>query len=94
MYPHDLDAAAQERYTDFLREHAAEALRRFIRGGQIDRVRLVTERGLADDTAISQALREASERKETAICAALMESGRRKQTEAAAPSLTLELEDW
>ena len=94
MYPHDLDAAAQERYTDFLREHAAEALRRFIRGGQIDRVRLVTERGLADQAAISQALREASERKETAICAALMESGRQKRTETAVPSLTLELEDW
>ncbi len=94
MYPHDLDAVAQERYTGFLREHAAEALRRFVRDGQIDRVRLVTERGLADAEAISTALREASERKETAICAVLMESGRQTGKEEKAQGLTLELDDW
>ena len=91
MFPHDLDAAAEERYLAFLREHAADALDRFIRQGQIDRVRLVTERGLADAAALSQALVTASERKETAICAVLMESGR--QTEKT-QELTLELEDW
>ena len=94
MYPHDLDVVAQERYTGFLREHAAEALRCFVRDGQIDRVRLVTERGLADAEAISTALREASERKETAICAVLMESGRQTGKEEKAQGLTLELEDW
>ena len=94
MYPHDLDFAAQEKYTAFLRENAAQALRRFVRDGQIDRVRLVTERGLADEKAISEARREASERKETAICAVLMESGRQTRREEKARNLTLELEDW
>ena len=92
MFPHDLDAAAEERYLTFLRTHAAEALDRFIRESQIERVRLVAERGLADADALSQALVTASERKETAICAVLMESGR--QTNKKQQELTLELEDW
>ena len=92
MFPHDLDAAAEERYLTFLRTHAAEALDRFIRKSQIERVRLVAERGLADADALSQALVTASERKETAICAVLMESGR--QTNKKQQELTLELEDW
>ena len=92
MFPHDLDAAAEERYLTFLRAHAAEALDRFIRKSQIERVRLVAERGLADADALSQALVTASERKETAICAVLMESGR--QTNKKQQELTLELEDW
>ena len=92
MFPHDLDAAAEERYLTFLRAHAAEALDRFIRESQIERVRLVAERGLADADALSQALVTASERKETAICAVLMESGR--QTNKKQQELTLELEDW
>ena len=92
MYPHDLDAAAEERYLTFLRTHAAEALDRFIRESQIERVRIVAERGLADADALSQALVTASERKETAICAVLMESGR--QTNKKQQELTLELEDW
>lgn len=92
MFPHDLDAAAEERYLTFLRAHAAEALDRFIRESQIERVRLVAERGLADADALSQALVTASERKETAICAVLMESGRK--TNKKQQELTLELEDW
>ena len=92
MFPHDLDAAAEERYLTFLRTHAAEALDRFIRESQIERVRIVAERGLADADALSQALVTASERKETAICAVLMESGR--QTNKKQQELTLELEDW
>ena len=92
MFPHDLDAAAEERYLTFLRAHAAEALDRFIRESQIERVRIVAERGLADADALSQALVTASERKETAICAVLMESGR--QTNKKQQELTLELEDW
>ena len=92
MFPHDLDAAAEERYLTFLRAHAAEALDRFIRKSQIERVRLVAERGLADADALSQALVTASERKETAICAVLMESGRK--TNKKQQELTLELEDW
>ena len=92
MFPHDLDAAAEGRYLTFLRTHAAEALDRFIRESQIERVRLVAERGLADADALSQALVTASERKETAICAVLMESGR--QTNKKQQELTLELEDW
>lgn len=92
MFPHDLDAAAKERYLAFLSEHASEALDRFIRQGQIERVRLITERGLADAAALSQALVTASERKETAICAVLMESGR--QGNKKPQELTLELEDW
>ena len=92
MFPHDLDAAAEERYLTFLRTHAAEALDRFIRESQIERVRLVAERGLADADALSQALVTASERKETAICAVLMESGRK--TNKKQQELTLELEDW
>ena len=92
MFPHDLDAAAEERYLTFLRTHAAEALDRFIRESQIERVRIVAERGLADADALSQALVTASERKETAICAVLMESGRK--TNKKQQELTLELEDW
>ena len=76
LYPHDLDEAAQTRYTEFLRGHAKEALDLFIRRGQIDRVRMITEKGLADENAIAAALRTASDLKETAICALLMESGR------------------
>ena len=95
LYPHDLDAAAEERYTAFLRTHAVQALERFIRGGQLERVRLITQRDLADERAISAALETASQRKETAICAVLMESGRRiKETSGAPRTLSLELDDW
>lgn len=92
LYPHDLDEAAQTQYTGFLRGHAKEALDLFIRRRQIDRVRMITEQGLADENAIVAALRTASDLKETAICALLMESGRhnKKQT----TDLSLELEDW
>lgn len=92
MYPHDLDPAAESKYTAFLREHAEEALKRFIVNSQIERVRLITDKGLADAEAVAAALRTASERKETAICALLMDEGRRSREGAA--SLTLELEDW
>ena len=92
MFPHDLDETAEKHYTECLRAHAAQALERFIRSGQIDRVRLLTERGLADAEASAGALKTASELGETAICAVLMESGR----EAAGKhqDLALELEDW
>lgn len=92
MYPHDLDAAAQETYTEFLKKHASEALARFIKDRQADRVQLITDRGLADAEALSGALQLASERKETAICAILMEGSRqigRKES-----GLSLDLEDW
>ena len=92
MFPHDLDEAAEKHYTEFLREHAAQALERFIRSGQIDRVRLLTERGLADAEASAGALKTASELCETAICAVLMESGR--ESAGKNQDLELELEDW
>lgn len=92
MFPHDLDAAAESSYTEFLRQHAAMALERFIRNRQTDRVRLITDRGLADTDALSGALQTASELKETAICAILMEGGR--QTVKKDNDLSLELEDW
>ena len=92
MFPHDLDEAAEKHYTEFLREHAAQALERFIRSGQIDRVRLLTERGLADAEASAGALKIASELGETAICAVLMESGR--ESAGKNQDLELELEDW
>ena len=92
MYPHDLDPSAASKYTAFLREHAADALKRFIVKGQIDRVRLITEKGLADEEAVASSLAIASERKETAICALLMDSGRQRRKESS--TLTLELEDW
>lgn len=92
MYPHDLDEVSQRRYTEFLRGHAAEALDLFIKRGMIDRVRMITEKGLADENAIAAALRTASDRKETAICALLMESGRKVSKQDA--GLSLELEDW
>ena len=92
MFPHDLDEAAEKHYTEFLREHAAQALERFIRSGQIDRVRLLTERGLADAEASAGALKTASELGETAICAVLMESGR--ESAGKNQELELELEDW
>ena len=92
MYPHDLDEVSQVRYTEFLRENAAEALNLFIRRGQIDRVRMITEKGLADENAIAAALKAASDLKETAICALLMESGR--NTKRQDTGLSLELEDW
>ena len=92
MFPHDLDEAAERHYTDFLREHAAQALERFIRSGQIDRVRLLTRKGLCDAEASAKALRIASELGETAICAVLMESGR--ETAGKNQDLALELEDW
>lgn len=92
MYPHDLDEVSQRRYTEFLRGHAAEALDLFIRRGMIDRVRMITEKRLADENAIAAALRTASDRKETAICALLMESGRKVNKQDA--GLSLELEDW
>ena len=95
LYPHDLDAPAEERYTDFLKAHASQALERFIRSSRIDRVRLITQRELADDEAISAALETASQRKETAICAVLMESGRRMKEKSGVPqALSLELDDW
>ena len=92
MFPHDLDEAAEKHYTEFLREHAAQALERFIRSGQIDIVRLLTERGLADAEASAGALKTASELGETAICAVLMESGR--ESAGKNQDLELELEDW
>ena len=92
MFPHDLDEAAEKHYTEFLREHAAQALERFIRSGQIDRVRLLTERELADAEASAGALKIASELGETAICAVLMESGR--ESAGKNQDLELELEDW
>ena len=92
MYPHDLDEVSQMRYTEFLRGHAAEALDLFIKRGMIDRVRMITEKGMADENAIAAALRTASDRKETAICALLMESGRKVNKQDA--GLSLELEDW
>ncbi len=94
LYPHDLDEAAQTRYTAFLRGHAKEALDLFIRRGQIDRVRMITEKGLADENAIAAALRTASDLKETAICALLMESGRQNKKQETGLGLSLELEDW
>ena len=92
MFPHDLDKAAERHYTQFLTEHAEQALERFIRSGQIDRVRLLAERGLADSQACAKALRIASELGETAICAVLMESGR--ETAGKNQDLSMELEDW
>lgn len=92
MYPHDLDEVSRMRYTEFLRGHAAEALDLFIKRGMIDRVRMITEKGMADENAIAAALRTASDRKETAICALLMESGRKVNKQDA--GLSLELEDW
>lgn len=92
MFPHDLDDIARERYTAFLRGNAAKALDRFIRRKQIDRVRMITENGLADAQALSEALRTASEMKETAVCALLMESGRHEKRRE--ETLSLELEDW
>ena len=92
MFPHDLDEAAERHYTEFLREQAAQALERFIRSGQIDRVRLLTRKGLCDAEASAKALRIASELGETAICAVLMESGR--ETAGKNQDLALELEDW
>lgn len=92
MYPHDLDPAAESEYTAFLTEHAGEALKRFIMNSQIERVRLITDKGLADAEAVAAALQTASERKETEICALLMDQGRQSRKEPA--SLTLELEDW
>ena len=92
MYPHDLDEVSQMRYTEFLRGHAAEALDLFIKRGMIDRVRMITEKGMADEDAIAAALRTASDRKETAICALLMESGRKFNKQDT--GLSLELEDW
>lgn len=92
MYPHDLDEAAKSHYTAFLRKHAQEALERFIRSRQTERVRLITENGYADAQALSGALKLASELGETAICAILMESGR--EAAGRAEDLTLELEDW
>ena len=71
---------------------AAQALERFIRSGQIDRVRLLTERGLADAEASAGALKIAPELGETAICAVLMESGR--ESAGKNQDLELELEDW
>ena len=95
LYPHNLDAAAEENYTAFLRTHAAEALDRFIRDRQIERVRLIAERDLADEKAAAGALETASQLKETAICAVLMESGRRrKETEGGHRGISLALEDW
>jgi hypothetical protein len=92
MFPHDLDETAEKHYTEFLRAHAAQALERFIRSGQIDRVRLLTERELADAEASAGALKIASELGETAICAVLMESGR--ESAGKNQDLELELEDW
>lgn len=92
MFPHDLDPSSEERYVSFLREHAREALESFIRGKQIERVRLIADRGYAGADAIAGALRTASELGETAICAILMESGR--QNAGIEDELSLELEDW
>ena len=92
LYAHDLDSSSEERYTAFLTDHAADALKTFIRKGQMDKVQLITENGLADEEALSEALKLASERKETAICAVLMESGRGR--EGKGQDLSLQLDDW
>ena len=85
----------QQALVDYLKAHASQALERFIRSSRIDRVRLITQRELADDEAISAALETASQRKETAICAVLMESGRRMKEKSGVPqALSLELDDW
>ena len=55
-------------------------------------MRMITEKGMADEDAIAAALRTASDRKETAICALLMESGRKVNKQD--NGLSLELEDW
>lgn len=46
MFPHDLDEAAKRHYTQFLTEHAEQALERFIRSGQIDRERAGRQPGV------------------------------------------------
>ena len=92
MFPHDLDEAAERHYTEFLRRHASQALERFVRSGQIDRVRLLTQRGLSNEEASDKALRIASELGETAISAVLMENGRKAAGKN--KDLSLELEDW
>lgn len=91
LFPHKLDAADEGRYTAFLQAHAAEALDRFIKDSDADKVRLLTERGLADAEAISAALRTASARRETEICAILMERGRQTQ---GSQRKALALDDW
>ena len=53
---------------------------------------MITENGLADSEALSEALKLASERKETAICAVLMESGRGSAGKG--QELSLEDDDW
>ena len=55
-------------------------------------MQLITENGLADSEALSEALKLASERKETAICAVLMESGRGSAGKG--QELSLEDDDW
>ena len=92
LYSHDLDPSSAQRYTAFLKDHAADALKNFIRKGQMERVRLITENGLADGEALSEALKLASERKETAICAVLMEGGR--DSAGKGQDLSLQLDDW
>ena len=92
MFSHDLDQSSQERYTNFLHDHAGDALKSFIRKSQMDKVRLITENGLADREALSEALKLASDRKETAICAVLMESGRKEAGKG--QELSLEPDDW
>ena len=92
MFAHDLDPSSQKRYTEFLKDHAGEALKSFIRKSRMDKVQLITENGLADKEALSEALKLASERKETAICAVLMESGR--DSAGKGQELSLEADDW
>lgn len=92
MFPYDLDPSSRERYTEFLRDHAGDALKSFIRKSRMDKVQLITENGLADSEALSEALKLASERKETAICAVLMESGRGSAGKG--QELSLEDDDW
>ena len=92
MFSYDLDPSSRERYTEFLRDHAGDALKSFIRKSRMDKVQLITENGLADSEALSEALKLASERKETAICAVLMESGRGSAGKG--QELSLEDDDW
>ena len=74
MYPRCLDGKAEKIYEAFLMEHDREALCRFVRAGDTEKVQWMVRRGIAGGAAVDDALRIASERKETQICAILIDT--------------------
>ena len=72
LYPYALRDEYRNRYEQYLRETAAEILPVLIRNGDQQKINLLTERGLLEKPAVSDAIHIASDAGQAEICAVLL----------------------